>query len=621
MPTIPVIFDFVALKPYIFDGRRHMYYKECEEKRKDFLPHSDGEYPAKIIDRQRPNESDRVKEFRKEIWEPITMPKFTQIVSSLSKIRRSSDWSVKHDVSEDKISKIEEGETLEDYCEVDFPFFGSVTNWVFSVLMKPYLIDPNAVVLVMPLDIDVDQNEYLRPYPYLFECCDVLDFVPEEYAILNNPEGTKLYRDGKSLYVVTMDRIQKWEQISAKNFVITFEYEHNLNLLPAFKLGGLIGKSHGRNFLFESRIKGVLPNLNEAVAEYTDLQAGKRLHIYPERWEYSQHECAPCKGTGQVRNPEWVAGGTMVSSINCRACGGLGAVASTGPYSKIIIKPVEAGKQALPNPPAGFIEKDVEIIKIMDESWRRHIYDALAAINFQFLDQSPLNQSGVAKEVDKEELNNTVHAIAEDIVRIMDETYRRIAYFRYRLLYSLEQIEEMLPSIAVPDHFDLLSSQFMQEEIGKAKASKLNPTIVSAMEIEFSGKRFINEPEVKDRLELILRLDPLPNVTEDEKMTMLSNKGITQMNYVISSNIQAFVQRALNEDEEFAELDLEVQIKKMQQYAQEQIDAQKKDAENSMKISMDMQSQNQANDGSAGGNNVEEDEEEPIVEPEPELVS
>lgn len=594
-----------------------MYYEASKTKRKEFLPHSDGEYPEEVIERQRPNEPDIVKDFRKEIWEPITMPKFTQIVSSLSKIRRSSDWSVKHDIAESEVSRIAEGETLEDYCEVNFPFFGSITNWVFSVLMKPYLIDPNAVILVMPLETEIKPNEFLRPYPYLFDCVDVIDFVPEQYAILNDPEGSRLYRDGKSFYVVTTQLIQRWEQISAKNYTITFDYEHNMNELPAFKLGGLIAKSHGRNFLFESRIKGVLPNLNEAVAEYTDLQAGKRLHIYPERWQYSQHECGPCKGTGQLKNPDWVAGGTMPNSINCRACGGLGYVANSGPYSMMIIKPVEAGKQAPPGPPAGFIEKDVEIIKIMDESWRRHIFDALASINFQFLDQSPLNQSGVAKEVDKEELNNTVHAIAEDIVRIMDEVYRRIAYYRYRILYSPEQIEKMLPSIAVPDHFDLLSSQFMQEEIGKAKSSKLNPTIVSAMEIEYSGKRFINEPEVKDRLELILKLDPLPNVTEDEKMSMLSNKGITLLNYVISSNIQAFVQRALNEDDSFAEQNLEAQVAKMAEYAQEQIDAQKVEAEEAMKKAMDMQNQGMPNDGNAGGNEIEDDEEEFIEETEP----
>ena len=594
-----------------------MYYADSDKKRKEFLPHSDGVYPAEVIERQRPNESDIVKEFRKEIWEPITMPKFTQIVSSLSKIRRSNDWSVKHDVAEDKISRITDGESLEEYCELNFPFFGSVTNWVFSVLIKPYLIDPNAVILLMPLETDIVANEFLRPYPYLFDCTDVLDFVPEEYAIINDPEGSSLYRDGKSFYVITMQRIQRWEQSKGKEYTLTFDYEHNMPVLPAFKLGGLIAKSHGRNFLFESRIKGVLPNLNEAVAEYTDLQAGKRLHIYPERWEYSQHECGPCKGTGQVKNPDWVAGSGAHSTVNCRLCGGLGFVASSGPYSKIIVKPVQAGAAPLPSPPAGFIEKDVEIIKIMDESWRRHIFDALASINFQFLDQSPLNQSGHAKEVDKEELNNTVHAIAEDLVRIMDETYRRIAYFRYKTLYNIEQIDEMLPSIAVPDHFDLLSSQFMQEEIGKAKTAKLNPTIVSAMEIEYSGKRFINEPEVKDRLELVLRLDPLPNVTEDEKMSMLSNKGITQINYVISSNIQAFVQMALNENDDFAEWDLEDQIAKMQEYATTQIDEQKAEAEEAMQKQAELMKNAQPNDGVPGGNQVEDDEEEPILEPEP----
>lgn len=127
----------------------------------------------------------------------------------------------------------------------------------------------------------------------------------------------------------------------------------------------------------------------------------------------------------------------------------------------------------------------------------------------------------------------------------------------------------------------------MQEEVGKAKNAKLNATIVNAMEIEFTSKRFINEPQVKDMLELILRLDPLPNVTEDEKMSMLSNKGITLVNYIISSNIHSFVQRALEEDDDFATLELQDQVKVLRGYAQEQIDEQQTAAQAAMQAQQD----------------------------------
>lgn len=580
MPT-PVVLDYKQLKEYFFNNKRNIFYTSCMEKYNDFLAHSDGLYPESIIERQRPNEPEIVKKFRKDIWQPITKPPFTRVLNSLNKIRRSSDWAVKYPDDNDDFAGIRKGETLQEYCELSFPFFESITNWLFSVLMKQYLIDPNAVVLDIPLDIETEPTAYPKPYPFIFNSCEVFDFIEGKYAILNIKEGSDRYTGGKAFYFVNISTVQRWEQISAKVFDITWEYPHNLDMLPAFKVGGIICKSDGYNFMYESRISGILPNLNESVAEYTDLQAGKRLHIYPERWEFTQHECNSCKGRGVVANPRY--NGTTVTQPNvpCGSCEGMGYV--SGPYSKMLLKPTQAGMQPLPMPPAGFIEKDVEIIKIMDESWRRHIFDALAAINFQFLDQTPLNQSGTAKEVDKEELNNTVHAIAEDIVKIMDKVYLLTAMYRYKNQYSVDQIKEMLPSIPVPDHFDLLSSQFMQEEIGKAKTSKLNPLIVSAMEVEYAGKRFINEPEVKERVELILKLDPLPNVTEDEKMSMLSNKGITKLNYVISSNIQSFVQRALFENEEFESWDLKEQKGVLEIYAQEQIDADKKEQAEALK--------------------------------------
>ena len=49
-------------------------------------------------------------------------------------------------------------------------------------------------------------------------------------------------------------------------------------------------------------------------------------------------------------------------------------------------------------------------------------------------------------------------------------------------------------------------------------------------------------------------LDPLYCVTEDEKLLRLQNKGITETDYIISSNIHKYVRMALIEDENFATL-------------------------------------------------------------------
>jgi hypothetical protein len=613
--ALPIkIFTPEELKAYFRGDTTNHFYKECVAKHTDFLPHSDGERPTKIIDKQRPNEPDNVKQFRLDIWEPITKPTFARLVSSLSKIRRSSDWSIIYPA--DDFNKIRQGNELEEYCEKNYPYFTSITNWVFSVLLKQYLIDPNAVVLVTPIYTEgVKATDFLEPFTSVYNSCDVIDFREQEYAILRIPEGCtymaqhRKVKIGKSYYVLNALTIERYDQIDDKgNFEITYLYEHNLNYLPAFKVGGVICNSAQNMFMYESRIAGILPNLNEAIAEYTDLQAGKRLNIYPERWEFTQHECSKCKGTGMTINTHWKDGDSIEArQIKCVNCNN-GYIPS-GPYSKMLLRPADVGQQSIPNPPAGFIEKDIEIIRLMDESVDKHIYKALASINFQFLEQVPLNQSGVAKEVDKEELNNTVHGIAEDLVALMDKIYKAIAYFRYSNLYTKDEIDKMLPKIPVPEHFDLISSQYMQDEIKRARESKINPLLISEMEVEYSGKRFAQDIIINKVVRLIHELDPLPGTTVDDKLAMNSNKTITRESNIISDNIVSYVRRALFENPDFDSLEFDKQKQKMLEYAEEQI---KSMDETAKLISKALMGEDEGLDDQ--GNPIDETKNEPITE-------
>jgi hypothetical protein len=573
MATPLKTFTDKELENYFKNGLRYCFYKEAKCKHDEFLPHSDGTKPLGIIDKQRPNEPEVIKAFRLDIWEPITKPTFARVLSSLNKIRRSSDWGIVY--PKEQFAKIPDKETLEEYCEKYFPYFTSVTNWVFSVLLKQYAIDSNAVVFVKPLFTDIEENSYLEPFPMIFNSCDVIEFKEREYAILKIASGCTYYdsnnrmKHGESYYVVTTMYILRYDQVNEdRNFNITYEYYHNLNYLTVFKNGGVICDSIENDYLYESRISGMLPNLNEAIAEYTDLQAGKRLNIYPERWEISEHECPKCNGLGRINNLNWKAGDSMTDRyFACNAC--VNGVIASGPFSKMVLKAAKVGENPLPTPPAGYIEKDIEIIRLMDESVDKHIYKSLAAINFQFLEQVPQAQSGIAKEVDKEELNNTVHGIAEDIVSLMDKIYKSIAYYRYNKVYSIEEIDRMLPTIAVPEHFDIISSQYMQEEIKTAREAKLNPLLISQMEVEFGARRFALDVDVNVLIRLVNQLDPFPGNTIDEKLGMSSTGSVTKEDIIISNNIISFIRRALFENEDFAEWERDKQLETLNSYADE----------------------------------------------------
>lgn len=574
MPKL--IFDQQEIENYIKEKTYHPFYKQAIEKCEEMCVHADGLFPARLLFERRPNEPLEVMEYRKKIFSAKTKPSFSKIFSTLQKIRRSSDWSIRY---EGEFAKIREGETLEDYCEHYYPGFYSLTNWVFTLMLRKYLIDPNAVVFVNPVTREVDPADYLKPIAQVFDSKNVIDFVQDDFAVLLNPTGATYYvgnkpQKGKSYYFITTQTTLRYDQQDGKmRFALVDQFDHNLGYLPCFKLKGIVTEQFENSYLYESKISGIIPEFDEAVREYSDLQAAKVLHIYPERWEFTQNECTVCKGMGRVRNPSWTADCNCPETNPCSNPQCHNGYVVAGPYSKIMVRPAQnaalEGIANIPTPPAGYIEKDVDIVKVMEESVRQHIYDGLAALSFEFLAERPLAQSGISKAFDGDEMNNTVHGIAEDIVAAMDNIYWLIALYRYGQLYPAEEIIDMVPDVYVPEKFDILSTTHTMEELVQAKANNINPVIKSALETAFATARFYTDHEVRDRLVLILTLDPLPNITEDEKMSRLTNDGITLESYIVSSNIQSFVRRALQEENGFVDLELEKQIEILNGYAQE----------------------------------------------------
>lgn len=571
-------FTSQELKNYFGDEKRyrHCFYEASVKAADKMLVHADGIYPCDLLDERRPNEPLEVLEYRKKIFVPKTKPYFSKIISSLQKIRRSSDWSIRY---EGEFARISKGETLQDYAEFNYPQFTSVTNWVFAVLLKKYLTDPNAVIFCYPKEIGVEENKYLQPVLQIIDSVNVLDYVYQDFAVLVNPAGcvyqtSKGTFPGKSFYVVTTELITRYDQTDGRGtMTVVVNYPHGLGELPVYKIGAVIADSKADRVFYESRVSGIIPEFDEAIREYSDLQASVVVHMYPERWEYSQHECGSCNGTGKRRNPSWFDGCNCPVDLPCDNKGCHNGYIVAGPYSKIMVRPTISmeGQGSIPMPPAGFIEKDVEIIKEQRSSVNEHITNGLASINFEFIATTPLSQSGVAKEVDKDELNNTVHSIAEDLVRCMDWAYMMIAKYRYGLIYTNE-IVDMVPKIAVPEKYDILSGTHLEAQLKSLKESKANSAIVNATEVEYAGKAFNNDPSIRERVQLILSLDPLANISEDDKMSRLSNKGITLITYVISSNINEFIQRAMEDDKGFVDMEPTEQKDIIAKYAQEQID-------------------------------------------------
>lgn len=536
--------------------------------------HAYGIMPESLITERRPNESPAIKDYRKKVYVPITKRPISKVISSLEKIRRSQDWNVQYKVANQ--SRIKTGETLQDYCEYNYPHFTSITNWAFSVLLRKYILDANGIIAIIPEEIPTSTTDYCKPVAKFFDSEQIVDYVEGEYVVLRSHDkttykthgGRRVNTDGAIYYIITKTQFYKYEQVSSKEIEETDVYEHNIGMLPAFRAGGVFYARRNNDDIFESRISGMVPSLDEAVREYSDLQAEILQHIHSDKYMYANVECPVCNGTGRVYVKDEETGEETGEQKVCSHCKGRGSVTNVSPYGEYIISPSKFGEQSLPAPPIGYVQKSTDIAKFEDEHVRQHIYDALAAVNMEFLAETPLSQSGVAKAFDRDELNNFVNAIAEDIVHILDRVYYFINEYRYSVIIpQLEKRKELLPSINVPTKYDILNTSTLMAELKAARDAHVNPMILRELEIDYSKKQFNTSPEIARTVEITFDLDPLFGMTEESKMTVLQNNGITETDYIISCNVQTFVRRAIREHTDFFAKDYTQQMDILKKYA------------------------------------------------------
>ncbi len=555
------------------NGSYNPLYSESVKLYNEIKVHADGICPDLLIQKRRPSESEEILQYRKDIYEPITKLPISQVINCYSKIRRSPDWML--NFSNEKISsKISDDNSLEKYCNEKLPGFVSITNWAFDILLPQNLIDANAVVAVIPLR-SVIANEYNEPTPMLFNCDQVLYFDEKEKCCVlqsrikvNFMNQQSQLTIGDKYFYIDDEVIIVYEQ-RKEGFTKTVEIVNTTKQFPVFKLKSEAYKQYDGMTLNRSRLHAMVPFLNKAATGDSDLEGSKIQHLYPLFWYFQNKDCNSCNGTGK----KLPVAGSDAPPASCESCSGGGKV-KFSPFAHIQVDPAGIGNQANPVPPAGYIQKDTTILELQEKTNERNNYKALCAMNMQFLDQSPLNTSGLSKQVDKEELNNTVYNTAEDIVYAIDKVIFFINEWRYGyLIQDPIKRKSMLPQIPVPQNYDLLPEDYLMKEVSDARNAKVNPFLIATMEQELAAKKFYNKPQLAKNTQLYFDLDPLPGYSVDEKMSLLTNKAITMEDFIISSYAAAFIKRALRENAGFEKLDYTAQMEILKKFAAEKVTA------------------------------------------------
>lgn len=533
----------------------------------NFLIYSDDRYPAELIDENRPNEHDIVKEYRKKTYQPVFCEVFERVLNSLQKIGRADGFFLKY-LDQSDFSKIAEAERLDKYLNNHFTKSKSLFNWAFQVGLKQSIIDANGVIILWA-DATQSATEYKKPQP----------FIINSDRIIYNYEGNSIvYKDehNRNIYY-SIDNVAwiRWERAKiGNNYVATEVIEHGLGIFPGFSIGGIVECEDELGREYQSVFKGMLPWLNVATIEFSDLRAEIMQHIHSTVWIYQDEQCPDCNGTGYGVNKS----NERVPCTNGKCKGGQIPVS---PYETLRVRPAKTnmGEAAVPTPPMGYIQKQTEIAELQDKRINEMRYRALAAVNMQFLETTPAAQSGIAKAYDRDETNNTFYNVAVNLGVIMERISFYVAKWRYGLLYNDEQLMAMCPKCIIPNTFDVLGSQAIVEEIKSAKDSTLNDAVLSEMELEFIKKRFPNDTTLQRKMQTAFELDPASGKSDEEKALLVSNKMMSKQDAVVSTYIYDFVDRAFSEDVNYADKTKREKYAALISYADEKLrDIQAKDA-------------------------------------------
>jgi hypothetical protein len=240
----------------------------------------------------------------------------------------------------------------------------------------------------------------------------------------------------------------------------------------------------------------------------------------------------------------------------------------TGPYETAWVnkEKFSGENQNIPIPPMGYINVPTEATAMLEKRVDALLDKGLCALNMDVLDDIGENQSGIAKTIDRTELNDFLGKIRD---RFYDTHLVNFFYFAAKYMFGPngEDVTAIEPDIIKPQNFDIYNTSELTEQLKMAKDAGLSPSYLQTKEIEIQNKAYQTNPDLLSMLNLISKLDPLADETRDDILAMQQTGSVTKQNVVIHDNIREFVATALIENKGFADMGFLEQRKILVKYA------------------------------------------------------
>lgn len=583
--------DFtVFLRAVVKNGLRHPSYVECCDHASQMSVHLYGTKPFTLLNRVRPREDIETKSYRIESYEATTKSTAGKALSILAKMFNPVLYSIRW---KDQTS---DGEKLENYTMKEYPEFNSVVNFLSDSLLKKMLSDPNGILAVRPVSLNIDQTETPEAIAKVYGSANLYYYDDEMYLILikvvkaiKPPYGDIYffeYYDGTNIIDFSFDFPNPNEKANILDQVV---YPHGCDKIPVWQLRGTPELMDNGMVLFKSFFDDALPHWNLAVTHESDLFGAFINHLHPLRAELAE-ECDYKMGNqrcqrGKINNVD--EQGVVIGGVStCPSCNGSGYRSVKSPYGVYMYNKEKLQEGTTSLTPVQYITVPTEATAMLEKRVDKMHEKGLNAINMDIVNKVGENQSGKAKVIDRSELNDFLYKIASVM---FDIHLPNIFYFFNSIMFKVandskpnsrlepDKLSKNLPIIQKPVNFDIMTESELLADLDSSTKAGLSPEYIRQAQKQLLAKKFATSPDIARIMNLVVDLDPVPEYTVDHIIALQA--GAQKMWptewEIIHFNIGQFVCRALEEDEEFANKDRDQQMVILTGYAKEVMTATK----------------------------------------------
>jgi len=528
-------------------------------------------FPEKMMKNRAPNETEAELNYRRENFEPITMPYWYRAVGSIN----GRIWS------EQNHTITFSDEEVEEYFLKEYETNGSIIQY-FKSIVTPYKInDANAVIALKIGEPETyfdeaegeektDESALIDATMQIYGCDKVLEFIPDEIALILSSEKSevnyynKVEKTGLVFLLYDENTIYKIKQTGEKvDYTFSFEvhYQHNLDYLPVWKLKGIPKqeiKDTDKDLVYYSYFIPAVPLLNKVLKQDSSLDASISKVAYPIR-TYYQDDCDAIGCEGGKIPDVYADGGEVKSYKTCTKCNGTGKGGiAFSPLKDHVIRPpkktVTDEEVPLPFPAIAYVSPDSAILSFLKDKIKEEIVAAFTFINIDVSNKgdSTGSQTGIEVKIDREELFSFLLHFSSEIFDLLYKSMKAISTVRYGT-------DEDYFTIKPPKTFEIYTADELTVELGEAKKAGVPEIAIREMTKDYMKQRFSQEAGLADIIDVVFKVDGYATKDTTEIAILKSNGLIALWQAVLHEEIYQFIDQLIEANEDFFEWELSKQ--------------------------------------------------------------